>query len=261
MYADKKELILNWANKNISALNKLAYESQTVFYTQSPLNQIDSDIETLILGINPKGEPHTASENVKEISVDDFLNGNSCWSQRFADKSWHKFVMGTRKFLGYDSRETTDAIDLNNKTVWANLVPFPSMHGFKDLSAEQINTGIECTLELIDILKPERIVLLTKEGSLKLQDKKINETLRNKIKFIRVLESPNLEIGLIDGVHTVCINHPSQKWPVSNLFPSIFLLIHKLSFKDGNGKIRKNLEEVCDIMRREFKALLQIVVH
>lgn len=124
---------------------------------------------------------------------------------------------------------------------------------------EIINCGIESTLELINIVKPERLILLSKGGFKHFTNKKIKEDLRNNIRHIHVFESPSLEIGQINGINTVGIHHPSQKWPIGSFFPSVYLLIHKLSFKDGNGKIRNSLEEIRDIMRREFNTIIQNV--
>ncbi len=97
MELTKKELIIAWAKEFVPKFNELALKIQTNFYTQSPLNIIDNDVETIILGINPKGA--TKSET-KEKTPQEFLKGNPEWEKRFDDKAWHKFVMGARKFLG-----------------------------------------------------------------------------------------------------------------------------------------------------------------
>ncbi|MCM1071429.1 MAG: hypothetical protein NC301_08625 [Bacteroides sp.] len=46
---------------------------------------------------------------------------------------------------------------------------------------------------------------------------------------------------------------------MSNKFIPVFIFLHNLSYKDTNGKPRKSLEEVRDIMRGEIGAWLDNV--
>ncbi len=230
----------------------MAKEFDTCYYTQSPLSQIEDCIDTLILGINPKGDGKVS----KDKTADEFLDGNECWSTRF---KW-KFFVETRWFLGYNHLESSDSVDNEKKTVWANLTPFVSNKGFSDLKPELVSVGVESTLRLIEILKPKRIILLTKDGFRELRGKNVPQSVKDRISSVRVMESPALEIGMILGVPTVCVPHPSGKWPVSNKFTSIFILLHNLSCRDANGKIRENIDEVRNIMREEIEALQTKVI-
>ncbi len=258
MHKTVKEDLRLWAQEYVPRFNKLAKEFDTCYYTQSPLSHIDDSIDTLILGINPKGDGKVSSDNETNLSVEEFLDGNKCWGSRL-DEKW-KFVDGARWFLGYNHLMTSDSVDDDKKTVWANLTPFVSNKGFSDLRPELVSVGIESTLRLIEILKPKRIVLLTKEGFRQLNSRKVPQNIKDHISCVQVLESPTLEIGMILGVPTVCVPHPSGQWPVSNKFTSIFVLLHNLSCRDANGKIRKNIDEVRNIMREEIKALQTKVI-
>lgn len=252
--------IQEWAEKYVPEFNRLAKLHSAAFYTQSPLSEIEEGTDTLIVGINPKGSPkvNDPTNNSPEV----FLKGNATWDKRFTDKNWisNNFYTGARWFMGYDKQRSSDAFDLDSKTVWTNLVPFQSDKGFNDLHPDLIDIGLRSTLDLIEILKPKRIILLSKDGFRNLSSPKVADDIQSKIKYVQVLTEPALEIGTIFGIPTVCVPHPSgRKWPVSNQFTSVFIFLHKLSYKDTNGKPRKNLEEVRDIMRKEISAWLDSV--
>ena len=83
----KEELRL-WAQEYVPKFEKLAKEFETCYYTQSPLAEIEDCIDTLILGINPKGDGKVSEDK----TVDGFLDGNEYWSTRF---KW-KFFVETR---------------------------------------------------------------------------------------------------------------------------------------------------------------------
>lgn len=240
--------LMQWAEKWVSVFNELAAQHKAHYYTQSPLTGIDAPVEVMMIGINPKGNLHDAVSHYEPI---DFLGGNSCWSKRFDDKGWRKFIMNGRWFMGYDSRETDLPIDDDRKTVWCNLTPFVSNKGFADLPAELVNTGIKSLFELIAILKPRKIVLLTSKGFKQLTDRKVDKELKEKVLYTFLFATPNLQIGEINGTPTICVNHPSGQWAVSNKFIPILILLHELSYKDANGK-RRTLRETKDIMRKEI---------
>lgn len=248
--------IIEWADKYVPEFNRLAQLHSAAFYTQSPLYEIDEGTDTVILGINPKGTPKV--DDPTETSSAAFLNGNKTWANRVTDKNWiaNNFYTGARWFMGYDKRRGSDAFDLDSKTVWTNLVPFQSDNGFNDLHPDLIDIGLRSTLDLIEILRPKRIVLLSKDGFRKLSSPEVADDMQSKIKYVRVLTEPALEIGTIFGIPAVCVPHPSGKWPVSNKFIPVFIFLHNLSYKDTNGNPRKSLEEVRDIMRGEISAWL-----
>lgn len=75
------EQLIEWAEKYVPKFNKLSQLYQTPYYTQSPLNVIEEEVDTMIVGINPKGKLGTGEsifENPKK-----YLEGNPTWSSRF----------------------------------------------------------------------------------------------------------------------------------------------------------------------------------
>ena len=50
-----QEEIVKWAEKYVPEFNKLSEKYNTSYYTQSPLNCIDGEVDLMLIGINPKG--------------------------------------------------------------------------------------------------------------------------------------------------------------------------------------------------------------
>ena len=247
-----QEQLIDWAENYVPQFNDLSQQVNTTFYTQSPLSSVDSEIDSLIIGINPKGN----KGGYTNLTAEMYLNGNPNWDNRFSSdgkisKDWAKFVGGTRFFLGYDNNRHDDSIDNDGKTVWTNISPFQSNKGFSDLPKEVVSISFVSTLELISILKPKRIILLGSD-IFSMIDKYAPIEIKEKIEHIKVLESWNLHIGRISNIPTVCVNHPSGQWAISNKFIPVFIFTYFLTDRYENGKPVNKLQKVCEIMRDEF---------
>ena len=80
MEKTKQELLKEWSELWIPKFNELSQKYNTPYYTQSPLNVIETDIELMVVGINPKGNGKCTSTH----TVDGYLEGNKeWWSKRF----------------------------------------------------------------------------------------------------------------------------------------------------------------------------------
>lgn len=237
-----QDQLQGWAAKYVPIFNDLSERTQTKYYTQSPLNEVKSDIDLMIVGINPKGHKKTGAKN---CSTESFLKGNDKWQERFINK-W-KIVEGAHHFLGYDKNYHPKSIDDDKKTVWTNISPFQSNNGFNDLPKIVIKDSIECLMQLISILKPKRIVLLSSKA-FDVFDKYANDEIKRNIEHVKVLDDWDLQIGRIQNISTVCVNHPSGNWPISNTFTSIFIFLLFLIDDINNGKPIKKLSEVRNKM-------------
>ncbi|MDE5575217.1 MAG: hypothetical protein K2I87_05840 [Bacteroidales bacterium] len=255
----KKEL-REWAEKYVPKFNELAQKYNTSYYTQSPLDKVETSPELMVIGINPAG---TFGGGAEVKDADTFLKGNPCWSQRFTTEGrmaadWDKFLWNARFFLGFGERYAVNPIDDDTKTVWTNLTPFPSPKGSKDLKNEVLTMGIESTLELITVLKPKRIVFMG-VGDFKALEN-CCQNMGHAIEHLRIVDSYSLEIGSLDNIPFVVIPHPcSSKWPLSNKFTSAFVLAHKLSAIEEKGKMRP-LKEVAKVMKDELLAWKKIPI-
>jgi len=251
-----QDRINSWANTYVPIYNELSEKYNTSFYTQSPLSKITSEIEMLIIGINPKGDFGNGMIN---ISPSKFLDGNETWDQRFLPdgtihKDWSKFLGGTHYFLGYSHlSHVNDYIDDDSKTVWTNFCPFPSSNGFAKLPKEIVSKCVLGTLELINILKPKKIVLLSSTGFHQI-DKYVDIETKKNIQYMKVIDNQNLFIGRINNIPTVCVNHPSGHWAISNRFTSIFIFLYFFTDTMKDGKPLHKLEWVCEQLRNEYKS-------
>ena len=244
-----QEEIKKWAEKYVPEFNKLSEKYNTSYYTQSPLNCIDGEVDLMLIGINPLGN---AGNGTSMKTVEEYLAGNPSWSERFnqEDKIVWNFNQRARFFLGYDDFRHDESIDNDKKTVWTNLSPFESKNGNNDLPKELMEIGIKSTLELIDLIKPKRIVLLSINAFKQLEESQEKQ----KIEHSKVFPNIKAQVGRINNIPTVCINHPSSRpWEVSNTFSSMFVFIHglaEITNKKGNVK---PLKEVVEKMHNEMK--------
>ena len=244
-----QEEIVKWAEKYVPEFNKLSEKYNTSYYTQSPLNSIDGEVDLMLIGINPQGN---LGEGSSKKTTEEYLAGNPCWSERFNKEgkiSW-PFNQRTRYFLGYDDFRHDESIDNDKKTVWTNLSPFESKNGNNDLPRELMEIGIKSTLELIDVIKPKRIILLGINAFEQLEKSQEGQN----IEYSKVFSNIKAQVGRINNIPTVCIDHPcSRHWEVSNKFNSMFVFLHKLAEITNKKSDVKPLKEVVKKMHDEMK--------
>ena len=68
-----QEEIVKWAEKYVPEFNKLSEKYNTSYYTQSPLNCIDGEVDLMLIGINPKGN---LGEGSSKKTTEEYLAGN-----------------------------------------------------------------------------------------------------------------------------------------------------------------------------------------
>lgn len=237
--------IREWAEKYVPQFNQLAKENNSCFYTQSPLTAIDSEVELMIIGINPGcGGCYS-----KDISVEDFLAGNPAWEGRFLEngmphKAWGRFLNGVHTFLGYDKKKHSESIDNDSKTVWTNLTPFSTPRA-NQLNKVLLEAGVKSTVELITIIKPQRIVLLGKDAFSRLERAIEPSLLEYKNAFHNVVP---LAIGRICNTPTYCIVHPSGHWPISHDFTTHFLDFMKKNDVVENGVPKYSISQLIELL-------------
>lgn len=71
-----QEQLKDWAENYVPKFNDLSQQVKTAFYTQSPLSSVDSGNDTLIIGINPKGD----KDGCTSLTSEEYLNGNPKWN-------------------------------------------------------------------------------------------------------------------------------------------------------------------------------------
>lgn len=243
--------LLMWSRKHVPKFNELSEKYNTAYYTQSPLEKTDGHADLMFVGINPKGK---AGTGYVCMTPEEYLAGNPDWEERFKDGEckW-QFNNGARFFMGYDRQFKEDSIDNDAKVVWTNISPFVSSKGFTDLKPELKTAGIESTLELISILRPERIILLG-GNTFSLLDQYADKSHKQFIEHVKVFDNQHLEIGRIYGISSVYVSHPSHQWAVkgSHYFIPVFIFLHGLIDAHEKRKTAYSLQEVRNLMRREL---------
>lgn len=244
-----KQEIKDWADKWTSRFNKLSEAYDAPYYTQSPLEKIEGEVDIMFVGINPKG----CNKGKSNYTTDKFLAGNECWENRFVDgKNVWKFTNGARFFMGYNASRQADTIDNDTRVIWTNLSPFQSNNGFKDLKKELKEEGIRSLIELVAIVKPKKIVFFGGDA-FKMIDKFADESVKQNFEHMKVLDNLALEIGRIFDMPAYYVNHPSGQWAISHCFISVFVFVRNLIDIYENGKPKLALMEVKKRMRDEFK--------
>lgn len=243
--------IAEWAVTYVPQFNALSEKYKASYYTQSPLDKVEEDVEEMIIGINPGG-PLSNGKTI--MSPEEFLRGNPKWEERFVDGfiKW-RFQDGVRHFLGYDKRRHEEGIDNDSKVVWANLSPFQSKNGFTDLPKELKEIGIRSTIDLVKAVRPKRVIFSGGNAFAEL-DKYKDSYADGAIEHIKVFDNLPFEVGRIFDVPAVFVSHASSRsWPLhSHYFISVFVFFHKLAAFSPSGKPRP-LYDVYEDMRKEVK--------
>jgi len=241
-----QEQLRIWADEAIATFNPLSESTNTLYYQQSPLNEINEPIDTLIIGINP-GSSGSGSKKTAE----EFLRGNSEWKNRFdgshVSKKWHKFFGEAHYFICQDYICHSNGFDDDKKTVWTNLTPFATAKA-ASLKNEHYAKSLPFIARLIEILCPQRIILLG-SGAFNLLE---NYAKVEHIPLVRDnYSNMTMEVGRINGTSSIQVPHPSRDWGFPKFFIPIFVAMHRRF--DVNGK---SLAEISKIMRNEISQWL-----
>ena len=245
--------ITDWAKKYVPQFNKLAKETGYCFYTQSPLKEIKSDVDWMIIGINP-GRRGKISKYSKYISADDFLKGNPTWKERFLEnglphKDWGRYLNGVHTFLGYERNKHPESIDNDSKTIWTNLTPFATEHANQLKNKELMGIGLKSTAKLIKIIKPKRILLLGVKAfshlaqAIEPSDLEYENAFHNRISF---------SIGRIYNIPAYCVVNTSGRWPTTNhYFTTQFLDFMKRNDVVENGVPKYSISQLIEMLDKD----------
>lgn len=249
--AEIKQLIREWAEKFVPVFNRIAEEKDMDFYTQSPLDRINSTVECMIVGINP-GCGGTWQGHDK--TTEEFLSGNKAWKDRFTSdglpsKGWRPYLTGVHTFLNYSREMAPDGIDNDNKYVWTNVTPF-STRKANQIPNDLIQISVESLCELIGILCPDRIVLLGSNSYQYFERYAECYGKKDEICFANPFSDEiKIHIGRIEGIPCYCVSHPTGHWPVSHDFTTIVLNYLKEIDVVENGKAVNDLETIIKMVQ------------
>lgn len=243
-----QESLKNWAKDAVDVFNPLSQTTSTQFYLQSPLDQITAPVDTLVLGINPHGEISKGAEK----SPEEFLKGNPKWDRRFegnhVSREWSNYFGKAHKMICGNQERDHLMLDNDKKTVWENLTPFVTPDSGQ-LKPEHWDAGLRSTADLITILKPKRIILLSESGFNRLAPYIAIEHLP----IVKdTITQRTIEIGTIGGYPAIQLSHPSREWITHSLFLPMIVQLHKLHAVDE--KIEP-LEEAATKIKNQLRRI------
>lgn len=179
---DLQKNLLDWAEKTVSTYNKIALSDSNripAFYTQSPLNVLQTSPEVMVIGINP-GSIGTFQQqlshshwnlNGKGMSANQLLSGNYCIADDEKSTCWeHFWEKGYGpKTKAYFSKMVNNPFGKEKPINYCltNLTFFGTARA-KDLNGLKITDTYVHTLELITILNPKKIILYSGASAAKI---------------------------------------------------------------------------------------------
>ena len=154
-----QEELKKWAKNSIEHYIKVLEEvgrHDGFMGSQSPIDELFESPEIIILGKNPgHGGNFEDNENFRK----DFLKGNKTWikrNNRSKDDKW-QYWQNMKSYLA--KTFSNELLEDDSKRVLTNATFFESPTPSK-LPPNSYKKTIECTLSLIDTLKPKRKVVI-----------------------------------------------------------------------------------------------------
>lgn len=227
-----KGQIQDWAEKSIETYKNVLVKTNSkhdFIASQSPLNKIKESPEIIILGKNPG---HSGEFVDRDEVLETFLKGNDTWSRRNnrrkVDGRW-QYWQNIKFYLS--PTFTKELLEDDNKRILTNATFFCS-ESPKNLPPCAYKETIECTLNLVDVLKPSKNVVICM-GALD-----YFSLFKDKFGFTEYHDeysSEGLFYGVRNGVKYIGMPHPSGRHTkFENLLVKKFVeLSYKLnSFED-----------------------------
>lgn len=209
MIAEPKNLndqIQAWAEKSIETYKSVLVKTNSkhdFIASQSPLHKVTESPEIIIIGKNPGHDAEFADN--KEF-LDRFLKGNDTWdgrnNKRKIDGRW-QYWQNIKTYLL--PTFTKDLLEDDNKRILTNATFFCSSSPAK-LPPCAYKETIGCTLNLVDVLKPSKNVVICMGAS------DYFRLFKDKFGFTEYHDeysSEGLFYGIRNGVKYIGMPHPS----------------------------------------------------
>ena len=259
-----------WAAQTAKAYDNLAREfgkDAPAFYTQSNLTAVKHAPDIFIMGINP-GSVGTYKEQCeqdywqldgKPMDGEHLLKGNPSWGERFGWPYWLRL----RQLFD----EEDNPLDDERNFVVTNATFFATSKA-KDLYPKFLPATLSYTLELIELLKPKTIVVLSGKSLLKTIKAQCDATHR-PFEYARPFASVgNIFTGHLDGIPCCGIPHPSASLfrEERELMRRIVMQVHRREriniedYKDLLDKISRRRKRTGRLSKEETANLYDALV-
>ncbi len=187
-----KEQIQDWAKETFDFYAKEDEKQKKGFYTQSPLNNITSNPEIIVMGINPGSDGRFN----KDFSVTEFLKGNVEWDKHRNWKYTQRIEDFLRKWLG-DRAEEIFSDD--NQIVYINASCFQTSKA-SALGYDLLQKSLPHTIGLVELLKPKLLLCLSAKRFFSIE-KSIE----------RINLTNDIILGTLGRIPIIGIPHPSAR--------------------------------------------------
>lgn len=266
-----QDKIYKWAEDAVNKYLKMIYGDNNWnygFYTQSDLRKIKSAPEYFIIQVNP-GSDGSYDDQKKKKENDDcigwglnghdmdaqhLIQGNFCriktknneiqtsWEQHKTWKNFQKLKSLFASIEGYNPLDDESKFILTNASFF-NTDKAQNVYG-------TVLKTFPITLNLVDAVKPKRIIVLGKELQGFVQ--KGEECFDNC--EISQTKIPRIYIGQIQGIDTIYIDHPSAStykgdtkyllkyWSKMSLYKAV----------KATEIIKKNTKELCKYVQEHI---------
>ena len=200
-----------WADKTAEAYDRIARaqgDDAPAFYTQSDLTKINDSPHVFVMGINPGsgGTYREQCENEywqlggKPMDGIHLLKGNPSWNNRFDWLYWQRI------YRLFDANP--HPLDNEADFIVTNATFFATPNA-KNLLPKLLAETMSYTLELIEITRPQMIVVLSGKSLLKTLKTLCNATGR-LLEYSQTFASlGNIFTGHLDGIPCCGIPHPA----------------------------------------------------
>ena len=227
-----------WAEKSIDTYKNVLVKTNSkhdFIASQSPLNEIKESPEIVILGKNPG---HSGEFVDSDELLDTFLKGNDTWirrnNRRKVDGRW-QYWQNIKFYLS--PTFTKEMLEDDNKRILTNATFFCS-ESPKNLPPCAYKETIECSLNLVDVLKPSKNVVICMGAS------DYFGLFKDKFGFTEyhdVYSAEGLFYGIRNGVKYIGMPHPSGRHTkLGNLLIKKFV---ELSYKlNSFEEVKSGLE-------------------
>lgn len=256
--------IKEWAKKAVAHYVSLANNGfDYAFYTQSDLRDITSSPDYFLFQINPGSEGSYKDQlanlnwqlDGKDMDAEHFIRGNYCIDREKGEKRtfWElrnklpNFKRTRSLFSKIEDAE--NPLDDVSKFILTNATCFSTPKATK-VVYQALEQTLPLTLELADIVKPQKIVVLGNE-------------LPNYIKKLttdcQIVETllPRIKYGYIHGFETLFIDHPSA-YTSKDDTKEVIRLWNKMPIKEAVEQAEKALvpEHIKEKMAKEVQQVL-----
>ncbi|MBE6319322.1 MAG: hypothetical protein E7081_10180 [Bacteroidales bacterium] len=219
--------LTKWAKKAFEFYSQLGQKENIGFYTQTPLNDISSNPDIVVMGINPGSN----GSFQKDYSIEQFMRGNFYWTQH---RSW-AYIKRIEDFLKRGLGNNAENIFSNdNRIVYINASCFQTKKAGA-LGYNLLCKSLPFTIDLIRKLNPRILLCLSAKKIFGIEQS-----------FEREYLTEDVLIGQLENIQIIGTPHPSGR--LTNAKREYIRNVINLAIKNSH----LCLKECAELIRNEI---------